>query len=67
MGALHRRLDKLEATPLRSNLPPHLKEWLGIELTPSERLDLNRHSVEADFDEVDWSEISDEVRQWLQQ
>ena len=67
MGALHKRLTALEAVKAPSGLSPQARQWLGLELTPEEQADLDRHVVEPDSDEVDWSDYSPEVRAWLQQ
>lgn len=61
------RLELLEAREVeRPELSPHLKEWLGIKLTPTERAEIERTVLDTDFNEVDWSEFSPEVREWLQ-
>jgi len=67
MSALNRRLAALEDKVKPTPLAPHLKQWLGIKLTPAEQEEADRYVVEPDFDDVDWSEFSDEVREWLQQ
>lgn len=60
------RLDKLEAG--KSELSPEVKAWLGQPLTASERASLDdRAGIDADFDDVDLSGLSMEMREWLTQ
>lgn len=65
MKAIDRRLAALERTAPLEALAPHLKQWLGIALTPEEQEEADHYVIDWDWDEVDWSEYSPEVREWL--
>ena len=67
MSRMEKRIEALEGRAEPTKLAPHLKAWLGIELTPAEQAEADRLLIDADFDDVDWSEFSEEVREWLQQ
>tara|TARA_R100001129_G_scaffold127506_1_gene89580 strand:- start:685 stop:891 length:207 start_codon:yes stop_codon:yes gene_type:complete len=66
MKALDRRLSALECASPREPLAPHLKQWLGMTLTPEEQKVADAHVFESDGDDVDYSKFSPEVRAWLQ-
>ena len=64
MKALARRLDALEVG--QSVVSPKVKQWLGWELTEAEQAILDGDaSVDADFDAIDTSNWSTEVKTWL--
>lgn len=67
MSALNRRLSALEDKVKPTPLAPHLKQWLGIKLTPAEQEEADCYEAAPDFGDVDWSKFSPEVREWLQQ
>jgi hypothetical protein len=64
MNALTRRLDRLETVNAPSSNPA-IKRWLGMALTPAEHAEADRIDAEPAPD-VDWSNYSNEVREWLQ-
>ncbi len=64
MGHLGKRLTALERSNPQSKVHPHLKRWLGVELTEEERLVAECY-IEPDFDEVNWEDFSPEVREWF--
>lgn len=67
MGRMLRRIELLESREVeRAELSPHAKAWLGLELTPAERAEMERTVLDTDFDEIDLSDFSPEVREWLQ-
>ena len=65
MNRLEKRLDALEAGGRKARAHPTLRRWLGIALTPAEEIEADAY-VAPDFSKVDWSQYSQEVRDWLQ-
>ncbi len=65
MKALHKRLDALEVTE-KPQLSPGAKQWLGLPLTPDEEAQLAADAgVETDWDAIDTSDWSQELKTWL--
>lgn len=65
MGALNRRLDALEAAK-PSDLSPIVKQWLGWPLTEAEQRAVDdRAGIETDWDAIDTSDWSAEMKAWL--
>ena len=67
MSRMGKRIEALEGRAEPTKLAPHLRAWLGIELTPAEQEEADGHVLDTESDDVDWSQFSEEVRVWLQQ
>ena len=65
MNRLEKRLDALEAGQGKSRAHPAIRRWLGIPLTAAEEKEADAY-VAPDISIVDWSQYSQEVRDWLQ-
>lgn len=64
MSALSRRLSKLEGGQRKQRLSPEAKCWLGLPLTSDEQARLDAGEG-TDLDDIDASDLSPEVKQWL--